>query len=111
MLSDLKEALSQKKGRGSDPEKIQNKRKREDNDGYAEMKRMAMTERGEGSVYQEPARGQETNDDDDDDYDTNIVLCSCHTDEEHKTNTVLIFNNVDREKCYYYYILNCYYYK
>src|SRR5437899_900533 len=57
MLSDLKEAFSQKKGRGSDPEKIQNKRKREENDGYAEMK-MAMTERGEGSVYQEPARGQ-----------------------------------------------------
>ena len=38
MISDLKEAFSQKKGRGSDPEKIQNKRKREENDGYADMR-------------------------------------------------------------------------
>ena len=47
------------------------------------MKRMAKTERGEGSVCQEPARGQKTNDDDDDD-DTDLVLCSCHTDKNTK---------------------------
>ena len=45
-----------------------------------------MTERGEGSVCQEPARGQKINDDDDDDDDddTNIVLCSCHTEKNTK---------------------------
>ena len=87
-ISGLEEAFSQKKDEKSDPEKIQNKRKREENDGHAEMKRMAMIERGEGSVHQEPARGQKTNDDDDDN-DTNIVLCSCYTDKKHKTTWFL----------------------
>ena len=62
MRSDLKEAFSQKKYEKSDPKKIQNKRKREESDGYEEMKRMATTERGEGSVCQVSARGQKNND-------------------------------------------------
>ena len=81
MLGDLKEAFSQKKGQESNPENIQNKTKREESDGYVEMRTMAMTERGEGIACQEPARGWKTNDDDD---DTNIVLCSCHTDKNTK---------------------------
>ena len=98
-----------------------NKRKTEKSDGYVEMKRMALTERGRGSGWQEPARGLKTNDDDDDDDgddddddddDANIVLFCCYIDKKHKTtNTVLILDNVDRAKCYYYCILNCYYYK
>src|SRR5437899_3162293 len=84
MMSDLKEAFSQKKDEKSDSEKIQNKRTREMNEGYVEIKRMTTPERGRGSGWQESARGQKTNYGDD---DTNIVLCSCHTDKSTKQQT------------------------
>ena len=92
MIGDLKQALGQERTRQWSRG---NKRKTEKSDGYVEMKRMALTERGGGSGWQEPARGQKTNDDDDD-YDddddddgddANIVLFCCYIDKNTKQQT------------------------
>ena len=96
MIDDLKQALGQERTRQWSRG---NKRKTEKSDGYVEMKRMALTERGGGSGWQEPARGQKTNDDDDDDDDdyddddddddddANIVLFCCYIDKNIKQQT------------------------